>query len=407
MVAAFGAYFCMYAFRKPFAVATFEGLSLWGVDYKIILIVAQVVGYMLSKFIGIKVIAELGKQNRVLILVGLITVAEFALLLFAIVPPPYNFIMLFLNGMPLGMIWGIVFSYLEGRSSSELLGAGLSASFIVGSGAVKSVGRVVLSWNVSEFWMPFVTAALFILPLGIFLWMLEQIPPPSDQDEQLRTRRAPMSGAERLAFFRRFSPGLLLLVLFYMGLTAYRDFRDNFARELWDALGYGNTPEIFTVAEIPIAVFVLIMLGLMMFIKNNRNAFFLYHYIIIVAMLMIGLATFMLQYNAIDPALWMILMGLGLYIGYVPFGSIFFDRMLAAFRYVGNAGFMIYVIDAFGYLASVLILFYKNFGQPDISWLNFFIYSSYVLAGTGLVCLIASLIYFSPKLQKQPLSATV
>ena len=35
-LASFGAYFCMYAFRKPFSVATFEGMEVFHIDYKII-----------------------------------------------------------------------------------------------------------------------------------------------------------------------------------------------------------------------------------------------------------------------------------------------------------------------------------------------------------------------------------
>ena len=60
-VVAFCAYFSMYAFRKPFSAATYEDVAGWTfvLDYKIALVIAQVLGYALSKFIGIKVIAEL------------------------------------------------------------------------------------------------------------------------------------------------------------------------------------------------------------------------------------------------------------------------------------------------------------------------------------------------------------
>ncbi|MCB0664118.1 MAG: hypothetical protein KDC24_15340, partial [Saprospiraceae bacterium] len=76
MVVAFGAYFCMYAFRKPFTVGTYEGLNLWGIDYKILLVIAQVLGYALSKFLGIKYIAELGRHTRLKLFLGLILFAE-------------------------------------------------------------------------------------------------------------------------------------------------------------------------------------------------------------------------------------------------------------------------------------------------------------------------------------------
>ena len=71
---------------------------------------------------------------------------------------------MFLNGIPLGMVWGLVFSFLEGRKTSDLLGAGLSCSYIVASGAVKAVGLGFVGIGVSEFWMPALTGGCF-LPL--------------------------------------------------------------------------------------------------------------------------------------------------------------------------------------------------------------------------------------------------
>ncbi len=40
----------MYAYRKGFVAATFTGLTFAYVDYKIWLIMAQVLGYTISKF---------------------------------------------------------------------------------------------------------------------------------------------------------------------------------------------------------------------------------------------------------------------------------------------------------------------------------------------------------------------
>ena len=94
-IAAFGTYFCMYAFRKPFTVGTFENIDFLDIDFKILLIITQVIGYALSKFIGIKVISELRPKNRLVYLFTLILMAELALVLFAIVPTPYNFIFIF------------------------------------------------------------------------------------------------------------------------------------------------------------------------------------------------------------------------------------------------------------------------------------------------------------------------
>ena len=65
-LAGFCCYFSMYAFRKPFSAATFDAVAGWTftLDYKIALVLAQVAGYALSKFIGIKVISELSPARR-------------------------------------------------------------------------------------------------------------------------------------------------------------------------------------------------------------------------------------------------------------------------------------------------------------------------------------------------------
>src|SRR5262249_39450529 len=115
VVAAFGTYFCMYAFRKPFTAASYPDPVVAGIDFKVILVTAQVAGYMLSKFLGIKVVAEMPPARRARYILLLIGLAEAALLLFGLVPPPWSALCLLLNGLPLGMVFGLVLGFLEGR----------------------------------------------------------------------------------------------------------------------------------------------------------------------------------------------------------------------------------------------------------------------------------------------------
>jgi len=405
IAAAFATYFCMYAFRKPFAVATFPGkvalsFSLEGegegpgLDLKTLFIIAQVIGYCASKFLGIKVVSEMRPERRALSILACIAVAEGGLVLFGLVPPPWNAACLVINGLPLGMIWGLVFGFLEGRRVSDLLGAGLCASFILASGVVKTVGKITLEWGVSEYWMPAVTGAFFFPPLVLSVWLLSQMPPPTPDDEALRTRRAPMDGPARWAFFKRFAAGLVLLTASYMALTAYRDFRDNFAREIWDALGYGKEPAILTTAEIPVAAGSLLAVALLMGIRSNRAALMAIHAIMLAGAALIAGSTLLFQAGLIGPVTWMISVGLGLYIGYVPYNCVLFDRLIAAVGSVATAGFLIYVADAFGYLGSVGLLLYKNFGQAKLSWLEFFIGFSYVSAALCAALFTATALYF-------------
>lgn len=398
ILAAFTTYCSMYAFRKPFTAGEFTDLSLWGVDYKILLIVSQVLGYMLSKFIGIKVVAEMTPERRIVSIVVLILSSWVALLLLGVVPYPYNFVAMFFNGLPLGMIWGIVFSFLEGRKFTELLGAGMSASFIVSSGVVKAIGKgLIENWGISEFWMPFMTGLLFVPLLFLGVFMLYHIPPPTAEDEALRTPRIPMNGQERRAFWLTFAPGIVLVVAIFVALTIFRDLRDNFAVELWAALGYAGQPDILAVAEIPIAISVLIIIGLLMFIRSNSTAFYANFGIILFGGASVILTTWLFEQAIIPPALWMILSGFGMYLAYISYHTMLFERWIALFQYKSNLGFLMYVADAFGYLGSVAILFVRNFGTPELSWLAFFQQTAYIMGGLSIVLGVLAVLYFRAK----------
>ncbi len=392
---AFCLYTCIYAFRKTFAVATFDGLSYGGISFKVWLVTFQVVGYAFSKFVGIKIISELRPTSRYTGILLMVGTAGISWLFFGLVPAPYNMVFLFTNGFPLGLVWGMIFGYLEGRRNTEVLGAGLSVSFIFSAGFAKSVGGFIMrDWGVSEMWMPFVTCCVFLAPLLLFLWLLDKLPPPSELDEERRTRRLPMNKDSRKKFVNSFWPGIILFTLTYMLLTTFREFRDNFSADVWKSLGFGNSPEIFTTTEIPISIAILIVMGSLMAIKNNQLALMISHLIIFIGMVLIGLSTFLYQMELISSLWWMILIGMGLYLGYIPFNSIFFERLLAAFKFVGTVGFLIYIADAFGYLGSIGVLFYKEFGYASLSWVNFFISAGYLVSVFGGVLIGGSMLYF-------------
>jgi hypothetical protein len=395
---AFGLYLCVFALRKTYNVALYEGYEFAGVGYKSWMVIFQVVGYMLSKFIGIKVVSELRASSRAKGILLMSLIAALSWLLFAIIPMPYNLIFLFLNGLPLGMVWGMVFGYLEGRKFTEVLGAALSVSFIFSAGFSKTVGQYIMtSWGVSEFWMPFVAACVFFGPLLLFLKMLDQVPAPTAEDEMLRTKRSPMTGAERIHFTKTFLPGLVLLVLTYMLLTAFREFRDNFSSNIWKALGYGNQPGVFTQTETIITLTLLVLIGSLMIIRDNKKAMIVNHIIVLTGMVMVAVGNFAFQRAWISPVPWMTIVGMGLYFGYIQFNSIFFDRLIAAFKYVSTVGFLIYLADSFGYVGSVMVMLYKEFGQKNVSWLDFFIKGGYIMSVSGSILILLSLVYFTRK----------
>ncbi len=399
-LAGFAAYFSMYAFRKPFSVAIYEAVPGWHfvLDYKIALVLAQVFGYAISKLIGVKIIAEIAPQKRASAIFKLISLSWVALLAFAVIPAPWNVLALFLNGLPLGLIWGLVFGFMEGRRTSEVLGAIVCASFIVSSGAVKSVGKLLMdNWHVNEFWMPAATGALFFPLLALSVWGLAQLPPPSARDESARVRRAPMRSKERAAFLSRHGTGIALLVICYILTTALRDFRDNFAAEIWTALGFGHAAAVFTASELPVAVLALTVLGVIIAVRDNVRALLVIHGVIIAGLMLLGLSTLAFQAGWLSPLAWMILSGAGLYMAYVPFNAMLFDRLIAASGTVGTAGFLIYIADASGYLGSCALLIWRNFGLVQLNWLQVFTASAYGTSILGMLFMGLSALYFLRK----------
>jgi len=242
--------------------------------------------------------------------------------------------------------------------------------------------------------MPAAAGALFIPSLALTVWMLAQLPPPSAEDERLRTKRAPMDAKARRTFFRAYAPGLVALIAGYVVLTALRDFRDNFAREVWDSLGYAKDPAILTTSEIPVAAGAVGCAALIMLVKDNRRALLATHGIMIGGAALAGISTLLFQAGIIGPVAWMISVGLGLYVGYVPFNCVLFDRLIAATGSIGTAGFLIYVSDAFGYLGSTALLLEKSLGQPKLPWLPFFEGFGYAAAGACTVLFVLSGLYF-------------
>lgn len=402
-------YSSMYAFRKPFAAATFDGENFLGSDLKVWLILAQTLGYMASKFYGIKMISELKVKGRAWLIVGLIAVSWFALLGFAVLPAPFNILCFMVNGFPLGLIWGIVFHYMEGRRFTEMMGSMLAASFVFSSGFVKSIGTFLMqNMGVNEFWMPFSTGAIFfpLLLFGVFL--LNHIPSPSVEDRLLRSPRPPMNKADRKKFFREFRPGIIILILVYMMLTGLRDLRDNFVVEIWQGLDIAVPAELLTQTEIPITIFLLILMSCLVLVKSNKTAFFLNHWMILTGFALAILATLGLRAGLVNPFIWMTLVGTGVYMAYIPFNSLLFDRLIATFKHTGNVGFLMYLVDSFGYLGSSLIMVFKQIGGlGNISWLNFYIAAILIFLSLSMVLMTGSFFYFQRKLKRQEKTETL
>ena len=395
---AFLTYACIFAYRKAFTVATFNGISFWGIKYQTLLIISQGLGYMASKFYGIRFISELKRIGRWKTSAVLIGAAWLCLLFFAMAPAPWGLPFLFGNGFVLGFMWGIIFSYAEGRRATDFIGAAMAVSFVFAGGFSRSVAVWLRdSWQVPEQWLGFATGLVFALPLIVFMVLLEQVPQPDADDIKERSIRLPMTKNDRRNFLQQFGGGVVAIVITYLFLTIMRDVRDNFMANMWNELGYGQKPAIFTKTETITSVIVLVVMSLLVVIRKNIRALRLIHWVIVAGFLVAGIASALFLWGNLPGVLWMQLAGLGLYMGYIPFNCIYFERLIATFKVAGNVGFLIYIADAWGYLGSMLVMLLKEVFGLQLTWTQFYPGAVVIFSVIGVLATIFSLLYFNRK----------
>ena len=112
---------------------------------------------------------------------------------------------------------------------------------------------------------------------------------------------------------------------------------------------------------------------------------------------LLGIGAYLLLHQMIGGKAFMYFAALGLYMAYVPYSILFFERLIATFKYKSNMGFVIYVADSAGYLGSVGILLFKQFGTAHLSWGNFFTELAGIGSIVGMIGITLSYFYFSKK----------
>ena len=393
-------YSMVYALRKPFTAAIFDDITVFGFSFKTAVTISQTIGYLISKFAAIKLISELNHSHRLRLISIAAIMAAGALVFFGLLPAPYNIAAIFVNGLALGCMWGVIFSFLEGRRITDLLASILGISMVVSSGTAKSIGLFVMNrLDVSEFWMPAVIGA-FACPLVIALgWTLSKLPPPNEVDIALRVKRVTLDGSQRVALFRKYALLLILLLGGNLFLTVFRDIKEDFLVNIFDLTGHSDW--VFAKINTIVTLTILGLFAMMMFVRSNRNALFILltgANVALIAMALISANYY--QWN-LPPLVWLFTMGLSLYIPYLAFQTIFFDRFIAHLRIQGNVGFFIALIDAIGYSGSVVVMLSKEIFRPQADWLQVFNQLSFFVGVFCAVVFSASMIIIAGAARKK------
>jgi hypothetical protein len=361
----------VYALRKPFTAATFDDVMIWGYSFKSIITIAQVVGYVISKFAGIKIISELNHAHRLRFIAGAAVLAAVSLLFFGLLPMHFKIAAMFVNGLALGCMWGVIFTFLEGRRVTDMLASILGISIVISSGMAKSIGLFVMNqFHVSEFWMPALIGALACPLVAALGWSLAKLPEPNKEDVALRVQRVTLNGSRRIAIYRQYAVLLTLLLAGNLFLTVLRDIKEDFLVNIFDMSGQSDW--LFAKIDSIVTLIILLLFGMMIFVRNNKSALL----ILLTGAILTSSAMAFISANYytlnLSPLVWLFIMSLSLYIPYLAFQTIFFDRFIASYKISGNVGFFIARVDSIGYAGTVVVLLLKEFVQPQVSWLDVF-----------------------------------
>lgn len=382
--AALLSYSLVYALRKPYTAASFEGLTFLGSDYKVAVTTIQILGYVIAKFFGIKIISELKKEKRFRFFVSSAILAEAALIGFGILNPPYNVIAMFVNGLSLGCMWGVIFSFIEGRKVTDILASLLGVSMVFSSGVAKSFGLFAMNeMQIDQFWMPAVIGG-FALPLLVLMgYMLKKLPQPTAEDIALRNERVILDGKERKKLFMKYAPILSLLFIGNFMLLVLRDIKEDFLVNILDMSNQSSW--LFARIDTIVTLVILGIFALFAFFRNNIKALLWLMTLVIAGCLTMTYVSFFYETLNLPPITWLFIQSLSLYIAYLTFQTIFFDRFIACFRIKGNVGFFIAMIDFIGYLGTVTLLSTKEFLNIELEWFALF---NHISCAVGAICSI-------------------
>lgn len=389
-------YSLVYALRKPFTAAEFDGLQVAGMDYKIVVSMIQLIGYVCAKLLGIKYISELKPEGRLKFIVGSAALSEVSLITFGLLPVPYNIFALFFNGLSLGCMWGVIFSFLEGRRTTDILASIMGVSMALSSGVAKSLGLYALNdLGVSEFWMPALVGAV-AFPLLCFMgWMMTRFPAPTAADIAARTKRVTLDGRQRWQLFVKFMPLLIMLFGANLLLTVQRDIKEDFIVCIIDVSQVSS----WAFAHLD-SIATLVLLGVFALLSAVGNHLRALCLILIMSAIGMGTIAFLgAEAGSLNMPVtaWLFLQTLCIDIAYLSFQTIFFERFIACFKVRGNVGFFIITIDFIGYLGTLCLLLFKEFKAPHIDWTSFYNGMSVYI---GVACCLAfagSIIYMINK----------
>lgn len=274
-------------------------------------------------------------------------------------------------------------------------------SVVLPAGILRPIAQYFFRLGVDIFWIPALVGALFLPIVFISSYLLESLPDPDETDIKLRTERVPMNRADRWKFLKTFAPSILSFTIFYTLTLSYREFRESFSEEIYNDFQMKSESTFFNISEIIITSAMSIPIFIFMFFPTSIWNLASYHFMSVISCIILTICTFLVHIEYMRSYYFFFIGGVCLYMCYVPFCSLIFEIIISLFQIKSNNGFLMYLCDSSGFVATLIIMFIRNFSSPDLQWKTFFIYFSYFVGIFGCILVTLSMIFFYKKYKKR------
>ena len=247
--------------------------------------------------------------------------------------------------------------------------------------------------------MPALIGGIALPILALLGYSLNRLPQPTAEDIAMESKRETLNGKQRWDIFKNFMPFLTLLFIANVVLTILRDIKEDFLVKIIDVSQYSSW--MFAQVDSVVTIIILVIFGLMVFVRSNLKALSILLGLIIISMVVMAVVSFGYEQLQLNAIVWLFIQSLCLYLAFLTFQTIFFDRFIACFKIRGNVGFFIAMNDFLGYTGTVIVLAVKEFFSPDINWTAFYnLMAGYV----GVICFVAfvcSFIYLHQRYRRE------
>jgi hypothetical protein len=385
-------YFFTYGISSSIFAGKYNRYSIFG-NMKDAITIAQIIGYTIGKIVIYYNISKIKKECRFKFSILTIICSTIPLIIFGLLPDDSAIVMILLSSIFISFAWGSIIFYVEGKSNNELIYMLIYFGVISGSGVAKTFGDYLINKNINEKWIPAICGVCGMNGYIIFLIILHLYNKNNILDRH--NRQSNISQEQRTQFMKKYKIGLVSTALVYGLLLGYRNYRDYYSLEiLHEILGQNFKSGVYAYSEIIISVSVLFTNGLLFMIKSDRMKFYFMLYQMLIGGIIIGISTIF----TINSYLWIILTGFGLFVGYIPARAMLYDKLMSITHNNFSAVYLIYFADSIGYIFTIIVIIIKKY-SVEISYVDYFVILSYIVAGFSIINMIISIIFFYMKLK--------